>query len=199
MGKAFTVEERLAIRNEILKVGYELFAKQGIEKVRIREITDQVGIAQGGFYTFFKDKDALVYEILNQVHFEKTQHVLSLLPGTEDDPKDFIREILLHLSKNMANTELYWREKKDILFLITKLSANENKVIANRNKESIKLIKAYWEKHGKLVCIDAERFLSAMKAVICLAVNETFIGEQQFEAILTGTIDMLVEQCITIK
>jgi len=199
MGKAFTVEERLAIREKIIKVGYELFAKQGIEKVKIREITDQVGIAQGGFYTFFKDKEALVYEILNQVHFEKTQHVLSLLPGTEEDPKEFVREILLHLSKNMANTELYWREKKDILFLITKLSATENKLIAARNKESIQVIKTYWEKHGKIVSIDIEKFLSAMKAVICLAINESFIGEAQFDAILLGTVDMLVEQCIDIN
>ncbi|HCM91617.1 MAG TPA: TetR/AcrR family transcriptional regulator, partial [Lachnospiraceae bacterium] len=60
MGKAFTQEEREELQEKLRRTGLKLLAENGIRNISIRQLTKEVGIAQGGFYTFYKDKDDFV-------------------------------------------------------------------------------------------------------------------------------------------
>ena len=53
MGKAYSEEEKKEIKGKLRQVGLQLFREKGIRKVSVREMAAQVGIAQGGFYTFY--------------------------------------------------------------------------------------------------------------------------------------------------
>lgn len=59
MAKAFTEEEKKEIREKLLEAGLRLFKEKGLKKVSVRELTEAVSIAQGGFYTFFESKEEL--------------------------------------------------------------------------------------------------------------------------------------------
>ena len=52
MGKAFSEEKRERVQEALRRVGLRLLAESGIRNVSIRRLTQEVGIAQGGFYTF---------------------------------------------------------------------------------------------------------------------------------------------------
>jgi len=58
-------------RNEILKAAQQLFYTRGYEQTAVRDIIDQIGIAKGTFYHYFRSKeellDALVVQLLQQV------------------------------------------------------------------------------------------------------------------------------------
>ncbi|MBO4911244.1 MAG: TetR/AcrR family transcriptional regulator, partial [Butyrivibrio sp.] len=53
MGKAFSDKEREEIKEKLRRAGLKILAQTGIKDISIRDITKQVGIAQGGFYSFY--------------------------------------------------------------------------------------------------------------------------------------------------
>ncbi len=64
MGKAFSEEERNQKKIALMEAALELFHESGTKSLSIRELTKRAGISQGGFYTFWEDKDALVLDVL---------------------------------------------------------------------------------------------------------------------------------------
>ncbi|THE65276.1 TetR/AcrR family transcriptional regulator [Salinadaptatus halalkaliphilus] len=62
--KGFSDEERERIRASLLECGRELFAQYGLERTRIKDITDDVGIGTSTFYQFFDSKEELYVDVL---------------------------------------------------------------------------------------------------------------------------------------
>lgn len=54
-------------RNEILDVAEKLFSKKGYDKCTVNNILDDVGIAKGTFYYYFKSKEEVLDSIINRV------------------------------------------------------------------------------------------------------------------------------------
>lgn len=195
MGKAFTEEERSQIKKQIMEAGYKLFNEQGVQKVTIREITSQVGIAQGGFYSFFKDKEELILAILNERYRIKLEYILSLLPGTEKDPMQYIRRIILHSSKHIYEDLFYSSQKQDVLDLLRQ----EEKMVEQKNEEAVLVMESYWRTHGKEVKIDSEKLLTAIGIAVSLTTNRKYMNTHCFQTLFLGTVDYLVSQCIQVK
>ncbi|MCR5847305.1 MAG: TetR/AcrR family transcriptional regulator, partial [Lachnospiraceae bacterium] len=106
MGRAFTKEERDEVQEKLRRTGLKLLAKDGIRNISIRELTKEVGIAQGGFYNFYKDKEEFVLDLFLLRIREKTQMILSEKEKTLEDPRTFIINLLfqngMHLKENKA-------------------------------------------------------------------------------------------------
>ncbi len=62
--RGFSDAERDRIRRELLESGRSLFVQFGLERTRIADLTDQVGIGTSTFYQFFDSKEALYTTIL---------------------------------------------------------------------------------------------------------------------------------------
>ena len=59
MAKAFTEKEKEQIRERLQQEGLKQFKEKGLKKVSVQQLTREVGIAQGGFYSFYDSKEAL--------------------------------------------------------------------------------------------------------------------------------------------
>ena len=64
MSRSFSDQEKNMIRTVLLEKGRELFARHGLKKTAVGELTAAAGIAQGSFYVFFNSKEELYFEIL---------------------------------------------------------------------------------------------------------------------------------------
>jgi len=64
--------------------GRRLFSAQGIYDARIEDITDQAGIAKGTLYLHFRNKQALVQEVVGAGFDELRVHVSRALAGRRD-------------------------------------------------------------------------------------------------------------------
>ena len=92
---AYSEEEREHIRTELVRVGLELMAKQGIQHTTVEQIYKRVGISRTFFYSFFATKEDLVVEMLYL-----------------QQPK-----IIKYVQRLMADPTLSWREAvKQFLF-----------------------------------------------------------------------------------
>ena len=180
MGKAFTQEEREELQEKLRRTGLKLLAENGIRNISIRQLTKEVGIAQGGFYTFYKDKDDFVEDLFLLRIREKTGLMYEDRRKTVDDPRGFLIDILyregMHLKQNKAFVN---SESNTISFF-------QN----NRSDRSLKLYKAFlermisfWEENGYRIECDAAKIMSVARAAGMLFINSGLIGEEHFAEI----------------
>ena len=61
---AYSEEDRERIRTELITVGLELMAQQGMQRTTVQQIYERVGISRTFFYSFFPTKEDLIVEAL---------------------------------------------------------------------------------------------------------------------------------------
>ena len=54
-------------KRKILEKAFELFRKNGYTDTKVEDITRKLGISKGSFYTYFKTKEELLCEVLENV------------------------------------------------------------------------------------------------------------------------------------
>jgi len=83
-------------KQRIIKAAYKLFASKGVHGTTAREIAQKAGVANGSFYAYFKNKKALLLEMLEdylEIHFRTIWRGLDGFNVNEID-RDKIRAIL---------------------------------------------------------------------------------------------------------
>ena len=85
---SYSEEDRARIRTELIAVGLELMARQGIQHTTVEQIYKKVGISRTFFYSFFPTKEDLIVETLYL-----------------QQPR-----ILAYVRKLMEDSALTWRE-----------------------------------------------------------------------------------------
>lgn len=132
---------------EILKAAEELFKKRGYVNTTVEAIIQEVGIAKGTFYYYFKSKedilDALVQEMVNQVCKEYRK----IADDSEMSAMDKMREMLRGQSKlpekenelmeslhRPENRELHERINTEVILKVAPLLAQ---VVEQGKNESV--------------------------------------------------------------
>ena len=183
MGKAFTESEKLEVQDKLRRTGLRLLAEEGIRRVSIRELTKEAGIAQGGFYTFYKDKDDFIMDLMCLRVREKTDIMYQEREKTLENPKDFIVQIFykegMHLKKNMA----FKNSESDTISFWQNASRNGNNMIGETYLAFLKNMISYWEENGYRIECDAEGLLNAGAAAGLLFSNADMLDEKYFSEI----------------
>lgn len=183
MGKAFTENEKIEVQEKLRRTGLRLLAEEGIRRVSIRELTKEAGIAQGGFYTFYKDKDDFIMDLMCLRVREKTDIMYQEREKTLEDPKDFIVQIFykegMHLKKNMA----FKNSESDTISFWQNASRNGNNMIGETYLAFLKNMISYWEENGYRIECDAEGLLNAGAAAGLLFSNADMLDEKYFSEI----------------
>lgn len=203
MAKAFTEKEREAIRRRLLDEGLKQFREKGLKKVSIRELTQAAGIAQGGFYTFYDSKEALLLDCVNTRISEKIRGFLDMpMERYQEEMKDPIRFLAerfyvtgIHLKDNLVFNNLISDSVNILLGDNDNLEQNSVRAI----KELLIRLIAWWEAHGLTVTVDTGGLRAFMKAGAVLFMNEEIIGKQYFPEIYRSFVYENTERYIQVK
>lgn len=193
MAKAFTEEEKEQIRERLVEEGLIRFKEKGLKKVSIKELTDAVSIAQGGFYTFFESKEDLLLTCVNKRIEEKllAYKEVSLEQHTEElqDPLDFLTKKFyqtgMHLKDNLVFNNLVSDSVQVLLGNSENLEENSIRVI----REFLIWLTDWWEEHGLTVTVDTGGLRAFMKAGAVLFMNEEIIGKKYFPEIYHSFVE----------
>lgn len=60
------LREKIEMRSSILEAAKELFAEDGFQNVSIRKIADKIEYSPATIYLYFKDKDAILFDLHNE-------------------------------------------------------------------------------------------------------------------------------------
>lgn len=125
-------------REEILTVAADLFAERGIGEVSMMEIAEVVGLGQSSLYYWFKRKELILAELLNQVNrlpLAFAKQLASRHEGAELQLYRLIRfdvhtvctfpleitEIHRFSQRDPAAFETYWIERAELIHAVERL------------------------------------------------------------------------------
>ena len=100
-------------RKKIIDKAWELFAKNGYEETKVEDITKDLGISKGSFYTYFATKEELLYEVLGKIKKEVIENLenINVDQTPEKVLEDYVKAKMNHAVKILNNMKLRVVEK----------------------------------------------------------------------------------------
>ena len=90
----YSEEDRARIRTQLVAVGLELMAKQGIQHTTVEQVYKKVGISRTFFYSFFSTKEDLIVETLYLQQPKIIQYVQALMADPTLSWRDAVKQFL---------------------------------------------------------------------------------------------------------
>ena len=138
---AKTKEER---RNEIIETAGKLFEEKGYEQTQVQDIVNEIGVAKGLFYYYFKSKDEVMEEladryadaIIDAVNklidkdistFDKINRIFQIFIDSAEKKSGIFMEIL-YVKNGITHERIFFNVGKKMVPLVTELilSGNDN-------------------------------------------------------------------------
>ncbi|MCR5596206.1 MAG: TetR/AcrR family transcriptional regulator [Lachnospiraceae bacterium] len=183
MGKAFTGEERDKVKDKLRREGLVLLAQDGIRNVSIRELTKRAGIAQGGFYTFYKDKDEFVTDLVLLRIREKTDLMLETKEGSLEDPVKYISDILYREGMHLKENKAFNNHVSGSIEFFAKRDEPDNGEGREIYRNFLRKLVTYWEENGYRVECDIDGIIYSGVMGAVMFSNADLIPEEYFAGI----------------
>lgn len=198
MPKAFSEEEKEQIKNQILETAVELFHDKGTKSINIQELTRRAGIAQGSFYSFWKDKDALVLDVMLYRSRQKLDIAEKEFEASLHDPIGFLSDSIYRYSIDLLNK---CREQpvysQSFAILSRSNSLSENRVGAIY-KEFLSKLAAYWVEHNAVQSVDVQGLINVITACPVLLSNAGQFDPEYFDEIFKSFLQSTIRNYITL-
>lgn len=104
MPKAFSEEERDAIKQRLLDAGEESWGRFGIKRTSVDDLARQVGISKGTFYLFFESKELFFMEVLDRCQARIATSLLAALQQAEGTPCQRFVQVVLQLYRDLRGS-----------------------------------------------------------------------------------------------
>ena len=198
MGKAFSEEEKEKIKENIMNIAIELFHNNGLKSLSISELTKRVGIAQGSFYNFWKDKDSLIIDLAAYRSDQKLKALEEKFSNSIKDPTGFLTEVIYKYSLDLMQkikTQPVYEEAFKILK--TKKSDEMNQ-IEKLYGEFLKKLVIYWKENSVVKTADEYGLANAFIGSFLLCTDYYLFDEKYFEDILKTYISAIATKYIKV-
>ena len=146
-------------RKKILDKAWELFRKNGYEEMKVEDITRELGVSKGSFYTYFKTKDEVLYEILERIKKENEERINKI--NVNQEPSKILEDYVISkmnyivkllnnmkissINRNLSNSKLknFFEELKKVSIEFIKKNIVEKFNKINGNKYNLEIISEF--------------------------------------------------------
>lgn len=146
-------------RKKILDKAWELFRKNGYEETKVEDITRELGVSKGSFYTYFKTKDEVLYEILERIKKENEERINKI--NVNQEPSKILEDYVISkmnyivkllnnmkissINRNLSNSKLknFFEELKKVSIEFIKKNIVEKFNKINGNKYNSEIISEF--------------------------------------------------------
>ncbi|WP_297597451.1 TetR/AcrR family transcriptional regulator [uncultured Cetobacterium sp.] len=191
----------LTKRERIKRIATILFAANGIRNTKIEDIANVLGMAKGGFYYYFKSKEELLEEIMDNSVISRRE----FLKEVGDLDVSFEKKLKMIISRR-----LNLRDDRYNLFLFAKIYENgeinltyddymKRDIIfgefLNSNKDNIK--EKYRDQIEKIRCI----LSSSLTTLLLFLINQTGVkvtGEESYRKMIEKYLSIDIDKEIEI-
>ncbi|HSL43944.1 MAG TPA: TetR/AcrR family transcriptional regulator [Anaerolineales bacterium] len=190
MPKPFSEHEKETIRVQMREKGRKLFEKQGLKKTSVDELTEAVGISKGAFYLFYKSKEELFMEILEELEGDFRSRIFDI----SIRPKEDARRVLARLLKSALLTwDRYPLLKNfgmpEYEYLARKLPPERIQAHVNQDDEFVNDFVKRIKQDGVPVKASPRIISNLMKSLFFVGLHRDDLGEKNYEE----TMEVLAE------
>lgn len=188
---AFDDRERERIREALIETGRERFARYGLRKTTIADLTEPVGIATGTFYRFFDSKEALFWTVLETEREDVLERYDAAVAAAED-PREEVVALLTAICDEIETNPLTRAVLDDdgIDRLLRGLSAEERAEGHRRSVEHLLPYVESWQAAGAAPDADPEVVAGVLRAVAFVTLHREELGPR-YPAIRETLIERL--------
>ena len=192
--KGFSDSERDRIREDLIDTGTELFARYGLKKTTIADLTDPVGIANGTFYQFFDSKERLYFDVVEREGQAAAEELVANSFEVEDDPELALRRFMTLLAEMMEENPLFMQlvagdVLEKVIRAIDDLSEEEIESLRAGSYAHILPYIEQWQEEGRIREGDPFAIGGILGTVEYLTIYREQIGEEYYPVMR----DMLIE------
>jgi AcrR family transcriptional regulator len=191
MPKAFTEQEKELIRKRLLEQGHKQFSAYGLRKTNIEELAEASGISKGAFYLFYKSKEALFMEVVEQIEERLRQELFAMidLPGPSPRSRLFA---ILHQAFHSVKTIplLRFLTGSDFDLLIRRVPPETFQEHVAHDRAFINELITRCQNAGIPIRVHAEQLVSLLYPLVL-----TILYEDEYAATfpLGGSVDVFLE------
>lgn len=198
MGRAFSEEERDEIKIALMESALELFHENGKKSLSIRELTKRAGISQGGFYTFWEDKDALILDVIRYRAAQKLEAIVPLFPESLISPRKFLADHMYNWCIDMKVKILTKPLYQDSMQQLRRQSAQDANRMSVIYSDFLSRLADYWYTNHAVKSVDIEGLVNLLAAAGILLTDQIQLDSNYFDELLRILIDGGIERFITI-
>ncbi len=196
MAKAFSEEEKELIKTKIMETALDLFHDKGTKALSIQELTRRVGIAQGSFYNFWKDKDALVLDVMRYRSKQKLEIVEQRFDESLKDPVGFLTQIIYVNSMDLMKKGEEQPVYSQSFAILSRADLEAENRVGVVYRDFIEKLATYWKEHGVVKEVDVQGLVNVFTGSFVLFANAVQFDREYFEKIFRIFIENTVSEFI---
>ena len=166
----------IQMKEKILEAAFKLFCEKGFYKTTTNEIAKTAGVSIGSLYSYFKDKETILFEILDLYHqqfIELQNESIQMMSDYETDKKVWIRNFIENLIRIHEKSKEFNKELKVLYYSNSKVAV----ILDKQNKETQQvIIKSFRRWKGDLKIEDLEA-----AAIVSFDIISTIVDRIVFE------------------
>lgn len=196
MARAFTDEERETIRRELMETALELFHEKGTRSLSIAELTRRAGIAQGSFYNFWKDKDALIADLVSYRARQKLERMEKDFSLSDASPTRYLARIIFDSAIDMT----YKIQNQPVYGEAFRIFMKKEKInvaaLGQVYGEFLDKLARYWLDHQLVKRVDQQGLINAILGSFVLCMSSEMFDKERFDELLYTYIFAVVSRYI---
>ena len=192
MPRPWSEKEKEVIKKSLLKEGRNLFEKYGLQKTTIDEIVSATNISKGSFYLFYKSKEELYFDVLEEVENEFKEKMFENVfqPGKNRREcfKTFLNKMVELLTTMPLYKEITSSNYELLLLKLPEKTLNEH---LQRDQKDISKYFNYWMEQGWMKRVDMESLNGLLLSMIHFIIHRDDFQGGNFEASMELWIEAL--------
>lgn len=181
----FSDAKRERVARQLREAGRELFARHGLQKTTVSDLTESAGIATGTFYQFYDSKEDLYIDLLEEESHKAYTHAISESFETYEDPQKAIETFLQLMMDVIENNPLIYRLiADDELGRLYQYRPDDER--ETDREVAVAYLLPYlqeWYDEDELVGPSTEAIAHSIRAVRLLALHEEEIGSEHYDEV----------------
>ena len=187
MARSFSEREKEHIRNHLMELCRQSWARYGYKKTSVDELCKKAGISKGAFYIFYESKEALFCEVICSVQGRICDTASRMIEERRDrfGAAEALKFIYREYDKHNF---LYEADSEDFTILMNRLSEEQAKKIEASNHMSQQL---FLNQPYLKFKVDADLAMSVIYSLIMNVKNKDILPYDHME-----TFDFMVGHLI---
>lgn len=188
----FTEAEKSHIRGQLMEAGRELFARQGLKKTSIEDLTRPVGIAKSSFYGFFGSKEELYMELLMEERGRLRGEISasSLAGGGRDAVEHFLRAVVREFETNPLTRRLA-THPEEWQAVTRRVSPEVMKANVEDSTDAVGYFIREGQEAGVVSDGDPEILAGVIRSVVALSLHRDDIGREIYPEVMEKMIGLV--------
>ncbi len=196
MPKSYSEQEREYIRNRLKEEAAKCLARYGVRRTTVDELVKRVNIPKGTFYLFYKSKELLLFEVIQEQHENVNRRLyqaLSDIAGSEISAGKLTDVIFEFYKMTEEMPVLRMIDLGEVELLMRKLPPEMVEAHLQDDTDTIEKMLALLPVKEET---DIKVISAAFHAIYYATLHKSEIGEEQYDEALYALIYGIVTQII---